>query len=206
MIELNLLPEELKKKRVKIELPEIPLIPIAVVFVGVLLIVQFIMGSLIFLSKRQFAGLDKKWQDLAPKKAEFNKVRKQVVATGKKVEAIEGLIEKQLNWSRLLNELSNSLAANIWLTELSYAESGKDNRIRTLTLSGSAAGESEEATAQIARFIKALKDNKIFFTEFDSTELISIRKGLVAEQDVMNFILVCSFKSKESPQEEPKGK
>lgn len=201
MIELNLLPEELKKKRTRIELPEIPLIPIAVVFVGVLLIVQFIMGSLIFLSKRQLVGLDKKWQDLAPKKVELDKVKDQVAATGKKVEAIEGLIEKRLNWSRLLNELSNSLTANIWLTELSYDERGKDNKIRTLTLLGSAAGKDEETTALIAHFIKALKDNKNFFTEFDNIELISIKKGHMAKQDVMNFILACSFRTQEKTQE-----
>ena len=194
MIELNLLPEELKKKRTKIELPEIPLIPIAVVFVGVILIVQFIMGSLIFLSKRQLAGLHKKWQDLAPKKAELDSAKEQIAVTGEKVEAIEGLIEKQINWSRLLNEISNSITANIWLTELFYDERGKDNRIRTLTLSGSAAGKGEETTALIAHFIKALKDNKNFFTEFDNIELISIKKDHIVKQDAMDFILVCSFK------------
>ena len=201
MIELNLLPEELKKKRTKIELPEIPLIPIAVVFVGVILIIQFILGSLIFLSKRQLAGLHEKWQDLAPKKAELDRAKDQVDVTGEKVKVIEGLIEKQINWSRLLNEISNSVTANIWLTELSYDERGKDNRIRTLTLLGSAAGKGEETTALIAHFIKALKDNKNFFTEFDNIELISIKKGYILERDIMNFSLVCSFKPQEKTED-----
>ena len=110
-------------------------------------------------------------------------------------------MEKQLNWSQLLNELSNSVTANIWLTKLSYDESAVlKNKIRTLTLSGSAAGRSEETTTYIAHFIKALKDNKNFFTEFDNIELVSIRKGQVAKQDVMNFTLACSFKIEE-PQE-----
>ncbi len=198
MIELNLLPEEFKKKRTRIELPEIPLVPIAVVFVSALLVIQFILGAVIFLSKRQLAGLDEKWEELVPKKEEFETIKEQIVTTDKKVTAVEGLMEEQLNWSRLLNQLSNSVTANIWLTQLAYEEgTASRNKIRTLALSGSAAGKSEEATAYIARFIKALKDNKIFFGNFDNIELVSIRKGLVAEQDVMNFILTCSFKSKE---------
>ncbi|UCD55113.1 MAG: PilN domain-containing protein [Candidatus Omnitrophota bacterium] len=201
MIELNLLPEELKKKRTRIELPEIPLVPIAVAFLGILLIVQFIVGGFIFLSRRQLGSLNKKWENLAPKKTALAKLKGQITVTGKKVEAIEGLIEKQLNWSCLLNELSNSLTANIWLTELSYDERGRGNTIRTLTLSGSAVGKGEETTAFIAHFIKSLKDNKKFFAQFDNIELVSIKKGRIAEQDIMNFILICSFK----PQNKTKG-
>lgn len=221
MIELNLLPNELRKKKIKIELPEIPLIPIAAIFIGVLLIVQVILGSLIFLSKRQLTSLDKKWETLLPKKAKFNKLKKRITVTSKKVEAIEGLMEKQLNWSRLLNELSNSLTANIWFTNLSYDErterrqvapsarrqKGKKGKIKkedkaykigSLRLAGSASGEGEEPTAFIAHFIKALKDNENFFREFDKIELISIKKSQVAGENVMNFTLVSSFKPKET--------
>ena len=205
MIELNLLPVELRKKKKSIELPEIPLVPIAIVFVGALLVIQLILGGLIFLSKKQLVTLDKKFEDLLPKKAAFESTRDDLTLTKKKVEAVEGLMEKQLKWSRLLNELSNSITANIWLTELSYEEGmALKNKIRTLTLSGSAAGKSEETTAHIARFIQALKDNEKFFSEFDNIELVSIRKGRVIEQDVMNFTLACSFKLERPQEEEPK--
>ena len=203
MIELNLLPEELRKKRARIELPEIPIIPIAVALVGALLVLQFALGSIIYLGQRQLASLDKKHENLVPKKVAFDKMKEEIAAISQKVTAVEGLLKKQLHWSRLLNELSNSLTTNIWITRLSYEESpGHYNKTRTLTLLGSAAGKSEEATALIARFIEALKDNKNFFMDFDTLELISIREGQVAEQDVMNFTLVCSFKSSEAPEEE----
>jgi Tfp pilus assembly protein PilN len=203
MIELNLIPEELRKKRARIELPEIPLVPIAVAAVGALVVLQFALGSIIYLSQKQLAGLDKKWESLLPKKIALDKIKEEIAAVGEKVTAVEGLIKKQVHWSRLLNELSNSLTANIWITKLFYEESpGRYNKTRTLTLQGSAAGKSEEATSLIARFIEALKENKNFFADFDTVELISIREGQVAGQDVMNFTLACSFKSPETPEEE----
>ena len=146
MIELNLLPEELrKKKRKKIELPELPLIPIAIVFVGVLILVQLLLSGLIFLSQKQLGELKTRWQELAPKKEGLTKLKNSISDTTEKTKAIEGLIEKRLNWSLLLNELSNSLTANIWLTDLSYDE--KKERHAALfsqdqTISGRAAGKT----------------------------------------------------------------
>ncbi|MGB2705425.1 MAG: hypothetical protein WBC74_00985 [Candidatus Omnitrophota bacterium] len=122
MIELNLLPQEFKKKKRRIELPEIPLIPVCACFVGALILIQLFLSGLIFISKKQLVGLDKTWKDLAPKKAELDGIKKKISSINEKSSAIDSLIEKQLNWSRLLNELSNSLTPNIWLADLAYGE------------------------------------------------------------------------------------
>lgn len=226
MIELNLLPEELrKKKRAKIELPEIPLIPLAVAVVVALVVLQFILGGLIFLNRRQLTGLQKQWQALAPKKVEFAGLKSNISSIGKKNQAIQDLMARRLNWSRLLNELSHSLTPNIWLTELKYEEKTEKvekatavrtrrsssstaarprpaepelRMLRTLTLSGVASGKGEETTAHVARFIRALKSNKNFFREFENIELISIKQGAYDGEDVMNFTLVCKLKPEEA--------
>jgi len=215
MIELNLLPQELKKKKRKIELPEIPLVPIAVGLLGALILLQLFLSGLIFVSKKQLTSLDKTWKDLAPKKAELDGIKKEVSSIEKRTGAIDGLIEKRLNWSRLLNELSSTLTPNIWLTELAYSEKvvkvpvkkqpaivkqktrrpGKaakqtEGMVRTLTLSGFASGRGEETTANVARFIRSLKTSA---KDFQEVELVSMKKSVVAEQDVMNFTLVCRF-------------
>ena len=51
---------------------------------------------------------------------------------------------------------------------------------------------------QIAHFIKALKDNENLFKAFTDIELVSIKKGSMAEQDVMLFNLICRFKPQET--------
>ena len=218
MIELNLLPQELRKKRKKIELPDLPLIPISAAIIGALVVVQLVLGFLITISNRQLTSAEKTWKELAPKKAEFDKIKKEIALTGQKTKAIEGLIADRFNWARFLNELSNSLTANIWLTELSYNEekaasqssSSKKTRrssstaskqpaeqsvARFLVISGSASGKDEEGTAYIARFIKSLKNNADFFSNFNDIELVSIKKGTVSGKDVMDFTVSCKFKS-----------
>ena len=201
MIELNLLPEELKKKKQKIELPEIPFIPITIGVIAALLLLQLLLSGIIFASKKQLAALDRTWQEMAPEKKEVETIKGRISATSKKTRAIEELMQKRLNWSRLLNELSNSMIANIWLSGLIYDEKSaksardKEKSVPTLRLSGSASAKGEGATSDIARFIESLKSNKNFFRDFDEIELVSIKKGQASGQDVMDFTLVASFKS-----------
>lgn len=200
MIELNLLPEELRKKKKKFEMPEIPVVMIAAWFIGFLAVLQLLLGGWVLLSKRQLVALDTKWLALAPEKAELDSIRKVLLGDGRKTNAIEALIAQRLSWARLLDELSNSLSANIWFTELAYRKdsaglSGGGAAVESLTLSGSAAARGEQATQDIARFIKALKANKSFFKYFDDIELVSINKGLHADEELMNFTLACKFKT-----------
>ena len=212
MIELNLLPEELKRKKKKIELPDIPIIPIAAGLVSLLVVIQLILGGLISLNQKKLTLLDKKWQELEPKKAELDKIKHKTSDLSKKNQAVEALMLAQLNWSRILNELSNSMTSNVWLTSLTYGEKtersqappkqkGKKTqvkqktvKIRSLALSGVAFGKGGETTAHIARFIKALKDNNNFYNAFETIELVGIKKGIIEGQDVMNFDLLCKFK------------
>ncbi len=222
MIELNLLPREFKKNKRQLNLPEIPLIPTAACIVGALILVQLFLGGLIFINKRQLAGMEKTWKALEPKKAELDKTKKEIASRARMTEAIDGLIEDQPDWARLLNELSNSMTPNIWLTELICGEKSKKHsmgspgttrkmpvakgprggvpagavkqtqpKFGTFVISGFAAGKGEETTANVARFIRALKENKNFFKDFSDVELVSMKKSVVEEQDVMNFTLAC---------------
>lgn len=186
MIELNLLPEELKKKKKRIELPEIPFIPIGIALIVVLVVLQLLLSGWVATTRSQISSLEKTWQDLEPKKTKLEEIKKKISATGKKAQTIEYLIDRRMSWARLLNGLSDSVTSNIWLTNLSHNE-------RTLTISGSASGKGEEATAYIARFIQSLKDNSGFFKNFNDVELVSIKQDSVADQNVMDFKLACRF-------------
>jgi len=225
MIELNLLPQELKRKKRTLELPEIPIIPIAACIIGALVFVQLFLGGLILMSKAQLTGLEKTWQSLAPEKAELDNIKKELASRARMTEAIDGLIEEQPNWARLLNEMSNSLTPNIWLTELECGEetekhprraaklperravakgskkpgpAGPDGLVEPkggiLIISGFAAGRGEETTANVARFIRSLKENEGFFRDFADVELVSMKKSVVEKQDVMNFTLACKYR------------
>ncbi len=199
MIQINLLPEELKKRKRKLALPAIPILPIAAGVVGFLVALQLILTAAIFIGKAQLGFLEKRWKTLEPKKNEIDAIKKKISAKSREAQSIESLKKSALNWSRLLDELSSSLTANVWLAELSYDEK-IDGKIAKgiLRISGMASGRDEKGTAHIARFIQALKDNPGFYKDFSGIELISIRKDVFAGQDAMRFTISCEFKSRQA--------
>ncbi len=52
----------------------------------------------------------------------------------------------------------------------------------------------EEGTASIGKFIKSLKDNNSFFSDFSDIDLGSIKRDKVNDQEVMSFKITCFFK------------
>jgi len=221
MIELNLLPQEFrKKKRKKIELPKLPIIPLAATIFGILVILQISLMAIIFLLKGQEGRLAKRWEELRPKKIELDKLKKEIGDINKQASAIDELMKERVLWARILNEISSSITPNIWLTSLSYEEKTEKKPVKedakkvrrasrkktkasqayetyqvgTLLVSGNAAGRGEEAPAYIARFINALKKNKNFAAQFQEIEPISMKKMKVAGEEVMDFTLSCTFK------------
>jgi len=217
MIEINLLPVELRKKRRKIELPEIPIIPIVAFIVAGMVIIQLLLGGLTFLSKRQLASLEKKWKELAPKKSELDKIKKEISDIDKQGQTVDTLIAKRLSWSGILNEINDSLTPNIWLSEFLYSERNvaaaeRSNKLlakkvarakrtsatrsykeRTLTLSGYALGRGGDATDYITRFVESLKDNSEFAAHFAEIEQGPIKKAIIQDQEVMSFTVICEF-------------
>ena len=63
-----------------------------------------------------------------------------------------------------------------------------------LTISGYASSMGDEGTALIGKFIKALKEDRQFYSDFRDIELGVIKRDKVDNQEVMNFTITCFFK------------
>ena len=63
-----------------------------------------------------------------------------------------------------------------------------------LIISGFASTVGEEGTALIGKFIKGLKDNSSFYSDFSYIELGAIKRDRIEDQEVMSFRLTCLFK------------
>jgi len=227
MIEINLLPEELKKKEPKfkkidlsgINVQDIPILKIAALFFAVLVIIQVILVLIGIYGNSVVSSLSKDYSAISPKKAEAESLKSQVDTINRKVNAIDELMVKRFSWSKKLNDLSDSMTPGIWLNEVSYDEkvteraSQQDGRAannksrkdtskaspekilsRYLILSGYASSMGEEGTALIGKFIKSLKDNPSFYSDFSTIELGVIKRDRVEDQEVMNFKITCLFK------------
>lgn len=228
MIEINLLPEELKKKKraapkvdiSNISLEKIPFVKIGFIAAGIFIAIQVIIFGLGVLGNAIFGSLEKSYNKILPQKQEVDRLKVQISTMSKKVAAIDELMVKRFSWTRKLNDLSDSMTPGIWLTQLEYdeklierpkpaaanmarAKEGAEAKLpmekvieRYLIISGAASSMGEEGTALIGRFIKNLKDNQSFYSDFSDIELGSIKREQASGQEIMSFKITCLFKIK----------
>ncbi|MBN2453278.1 MAG: hypothetical protein JXB40_03340 [Candidatus Omnitrophica bacterium] len=207
MIEINLLPQELRKKPspfagikfAELDIKSIPIFPIAVGIgaVAILLHIGLFIAGMNLNSK--LISISKKYDSLIPMKKEADALSAMVADINKKSAAIDDLMAKRFSWAKKLNALSDSMAPGIWLSELYYDErpatgKGKKEMPGALMISGYAAGAGEQGAASIGRFIKMLQDDESFYSDFEKIDLVSTKSDRVDNQDVMSFRIMCYFK------------
>lgn len=222
MIELNLLPGELRQKKKEIRLPSIPVIPVAGGVLSLLILMHILLFGVLQVAKGRVKSYNKKWEELAPKRKEVLNLKAETETMDRKVHLLEALIKNRILWAEKLNAISDSLPSNIWLTELSYAkapaqriqdripgiipqvsvQAGPD--LGALHLRGFATGKTEEATSSVGRYIKALEENSYFGEDFSDIELGSVKRSVYATDEVMEFNLICSYKEEKESNKEGK--
>lgn len=190
----------------------------------VILILAIMHTSLFFVNANSltaFKALSKKYEALLPGKREYEALKADVAVTNSKAKAIENLMANRFSWSRKLNDLSESMTPGIWLTDIAYQETPSEISVqvktpavshagakldttrtetkkvvlRYLNISGYASSMGEQGTALIGKFIKNMKDNPEFFSDFSDIKLESIKSEKYLDQEVMSFRITCQFKT-----------
>ncbi|MFH1310341.1 MAG: hypothetical protein ABIH85_06665 [Candidatus Omnitrophota bacterium] len=199
MIEINLLPKELRKvEKVAMQLPNIPLLPIVVGVLAILVVVSGVLGVLEIKTKKNLTKLNEKWDLMSPQREKTGKIITEIAANEKKVSAIRKIAKPELNWTKLLEGVNQSVIPNIWLADIGLRRSlpgNKENKdFGCLEVVGYALGNSEQATLLVAKFINNLEENKDFSDYFETIELHSLNKREVYDEEVMMFELDCYLK------------
>ena len=80
MIELNLLPKELRKKRKKrsVQMPTVPAIPIAIIVLAVLICVHAALIVMVMNSTGLSSELTKKWEEMKPQREKTEKMIREI--------------------------------------------------------------------------------------------------------------------------------
>lgn len=207
MIEINLLPQELRKKPPLfsgldfkgIDIKNIPILKIAAGIGAGLVLLQFAVFLFEGISSLQLASITKKYNAILPEKKEADALKTKVADINKRSGAIDELMVKRFSWARKINLLSDCMTPGIWLSELYYDErpvSGPARKAMSgaLVISGYASGAGEQGTVLIGKFIKSLQDNKDFYSDVAGIDLVSTKSDKVDKQDVMSFRISCQFK------------
>ena len=174
MIEINLLPKELKKKKIKLELPNIKFTPIIIGVVAFIVFVQLVLSVTLMIKKGYtLKRLEAKWTVFEPKSKELLAMNEQLESLTRKVKNIDSLVAKRLSWTKKLNDLSDLMTPGVWLNSLSIDEVGGR---KILSLKGSVSSSGMDEAALIGKFMKNLKENKSFFKDFSEIALGTIQK------------------------------
>lgn len=228
MIEINLLPEEIRKKKKaapkidvsKINLKAIPIINIALIIVGGIAAIQIFLFVVGAAAGSGFNIMSSEYKDIFPKKQKTQILKIQMDKMRNKVAVIDELMVKRFSWATKLDDLNDSMTPGVWLTALEYDEKlteqpratdanlmkkagAQESKtamekvlLRYLIISGAASSMGEEGMALIGRFIKSLKSNSNFYSDFNDIELGTIMRERVEDQEVMTFKITCLFKIK----------
>ncbi|MDD5634616.1 MAG: hypothetical protein PHW46_05005 [Candidatus Omnitrophica bacterium] len=217
MIEINLLPKELRKKQTKrttIVLSSIPVQPIIISVIASLFVLGLILSLAAYSRNCYLKKLEVRWNEMTPQREKTEKIAEEITLLGVKNTVISKIAKPEVVWSELLSGLNEAMTPNIWLSNLSLdltASSDKKRKegddIIYLDISGFALGRSEEATPRVAKFIASLKRNKNFSKYVEEIQLENIKGQVIVGEEVMAFDLACKLKIKRQlPPEETKAK
>jgi len=190
MIEINLLPHELKTKPKKLGLgtlsPKQSLYLIAAAFC-LLLCLHIIFLCAIIVRKIQLNKLQAKWTSLEPQRLTLDSLKKENEVLSADINLIQKLMKQRLCWSHNLNKLSLDLPSGVWFNELSVNQ-------KEFILKGSAVSLQKEEMGLINKFIDNLKTDQDFFAGFKSLELGPVQRRSLGGYDIVDFILSGALK------------
>lgn len=191
MIEINLLPEELRVKRkspYKGIDPKQVLYAAPIVF-GALIIIHIFLACLFVVRSLQLSSLDNKWQKLAPERKNTEEFQKKHALLSADIKTMQQLINQRISWSDKLNKLSLYLPDSVWFNEISSGP-------KDFSLKASVVSFEKDELSQINKFIDGLKNDARFLKDFSRLELSTVQRKSIGGYDIIDFVLEGNFKQK----------
>jgi len=191
MIEINLLPEELKikaqKKNRDIKSRQI-LYFIPALFIILLLVHSYLIAALV-IKNIQLTALNSKWQKLRPQVVKIEEFKKNYELVSQDTRVIQQLVNQRVNWAEKLNKLSLNLPSGIWFNEILVTP-------KEFILNASVISLQKDEMSLINQFMESLKNDNAFSKDFSNPELESVQKTVIGGYDVAIFALIAKPRSK----------
>lgn len=193
MIEINLLPDELKvkvkTKKTGINVEAKKFLYIIPLVLGLLLCVHIYLALFNISRAGALRALESKWKTFESKRKELQEFNKEYSVSVEDEKAIKQLLEQRINWAEKLNKLSLNLPSGVWFNELTVTR-------KDLIIKGSVVSLQKQEMNLIKGFIDNLKTDKAFFKDFNTLELTTADRKTISGLDVVEFVLQASYKAK----------
>lgn len=196
-MQINLLPEQLKKKKTTQVIQDIKKLILSFV------VVWLILGSLWLILTLTIGGFKKKLSKIDVDSKTTESLLKDIdTLIQHKKELNEFLIflkqhfKKGISWSEKLTSLASLVPEEIWLNEIFLRKEKKEEKENTFLDVWASVGylkTDEEMLDKINSFAELIKNDNVFFKDFDNLSLFEIRKAGDKEK-FMNFKFSLSIK------------
>jgi len=201
MIEINLLPKELRVKT-KEDAPDQAVAKTAAgfnsdklfIYAIPVLLALFVLVHLYFavisIAKGgRLVSLERKWMALEPQKKILDEFNQKYSVNSQDAGLTKLLISQRILWAQKLNQLSLNLPSGVWFNDLALSK-------QNLTIQGSVISLQKDEFGLISNLLDSLKSDKEFFKDFSNLELSNVQKRSVGSYDIADFVLTGVLKTK----------
>lgn len=193
MIEINLLPEKLRKKKRTRETPtvQIPkelIIGLVGGLVCLLIIIHLILLTFTLGAKVKLSVLEKQWNELTPAKQKVDVIKQEISSIESKMKYMVSLrANKRILWAKMLNEISDNMVRGAWLTRVYFGEN-------TLKIEGSAVSKKGEELINVGKLANNFKEDKALYSELKGLEIASIQRKNIKSTETVDFVITAGIK------------
>jgi len=193
MIEINLLPEEIRKKkglsfRLDIEMMGKVKFLAGGLVLGALIFLIVILSIGSSLRKKQVMRLMLEEQNISAQRSDVEALNKELAVLKTKMGVLDQLTSRGFLWAQKLNELSNMILPGIWFTRI-HTDSGQ-----RFIIEGSVISKKEKAMASVGKFMKNIREDRTFFRDFRGIKLENVQRKTIDKRDVVDFRIALYFK------------
>lgn len=195
MIDINLIPDQLRKRRKSdffsggvFNIPREVLVGIG----GGILVMLLLVDGMFFIAKiikfLEYQHVKSKWQAIQPEKATMDTIKQNLQEVQKEVKSIKDIVDGQSSsWSQKLNALSDSLPKGVWLRKITLND-------KQLFIEGSTVSQGQSEIINVGSFVSNMKKDSQFMNDFESIEVDYIQSRKTEGLQVSDFTILAKLK------------
>jgi hypothetical protein len=195
MIDINLVPEQTRKRRKNellsggiFNIPKEVMVGVGGGIIALLLAVDvlFFLGKVVKFI--QYHHVKSQWEAILPDKTNTDAIKKELQDLQKEVKSMKDIMEGQnAIWSQKLNVISDGLSKGIWIRKLTLND-------KQLFIEGTTVSKEQNEMTNVGNFVANLKKDEEFMKNFDSIEIDHIQRRKNETLEVADFTILARLK------------
>lgn len=180
MIEINLLPQELKVNDTKKSFDTRKLVHAIPLFIALLLVLHIYLGIFNIFLINNYNTYKARWTKLEPQIKALEASDKQKALQSQDAQVIRNYVKDRVSWAKKLNTLSLQLPPGIWFDEIIVIN-------KEFILKATVVSLERQEMNLINKFLNTLKEGSEFSNDFKNLELGSLTRRTISGYDTISF-------------------